>query len=709
MQPGWAEESLTGYCVAQLTHGGDACGLAAVGEKLVSGGDNQHLCVWEPGQAQAVATMVGRGDCIAALPGGRFATAPYSAPTAAVWDAATGTRTCELQGHAGNVLCVAPVLNDLVATGSADKTVRLWHAATGAHTATLEGHTDWVCALAALPDGRLASGSHDRAVRLWDLSTRACTAVLKHDHMVFALAALEGGGLASGCTGNRVHLWSPASGAREAQLQGHTSLVTSLAALPRGLLASGSHDRTVRVWSVAARSCVAVLGGHSAGVWGLAALPDGRLASGCSGRDGAIRVWELRPAVLIMCKGGGFAPTSLEGLTTVADLIQRVVEERCVFPQDLAVRAAEVRLYLVPDKPAAAPAAPARALGDHGRGATLEAAGVRYGVRLLATRAWAPLQLARQGDLLEALPVAPELMLPCVAALEPAAGTWQEVAAFSHGGDAAGLAALADGEEVGGKLVSGGLNHHLRLWDPRTGQNLASWTSHAVRIAALPGERFATAPYNSPAARVWDVRSTACTCELQGHTADVNCVASLPGDLVATGSDDKAVRIWSAAGAHVATLEGHTGRVLALAALPDGRLASGSEDMTVRLWDLSTRACTAVLQHANAVFTLAILEGDCLASGCEDSKIYLWNPASGASKGLLEGHTAGLKSLAALPRGLLASGSNDKTVRVWNVAARTCETVLTHADAVWGLAALPDGRLASACDDGAIKVWELRP
>ena len=77
---------------------------------------------------------------------------------AAVWDAATGSRLCELQGFPLGVYCVASVSNDLVATGSSDETVRIWHAATGAHIATLEGHTDYVYALAMLPDGRLVSG-----------------------------------------------------------------------------------------------------------------------------------------------------------------------------------------------------------------------------------------------------------------------------------------------------------------------------------------------------------------------------------------------------------------------------------------------------------------------------------------------------------------------------------------------------------------------
>jgi len=56
----------------------------------------------------------------------------------------------------------------LVATCSADGTVRLWNAANGAALKTLTGHTDWVYAVAISPDGKLvAGGGIDGEVRVW--------------------------------------------------------------------------------------------------------------------------------------------------------------------------------------------------------------------------------------------------------------------------------------------------------------------------------------------------------------------------------------------------------------------------------------------------------------------------------------------------------------------------------------------------------------
>ncbi len=173
----YAGGPLRGHCVAKLNHGGgNVLALAMVeGAGLVSGGV-YHIRAWAQGANRGLRSTAGRAVGIAALPGGRFATAGADT-SLEVWDAGTGQRFHQLRGHTGDVWCVAALPGGLLASGSIDNdnTVRIWNAATGAHVATLEGHTDKVWALAALPDGRLASGSNDNTIRLWNVATRACT------------------------------------------------------------------------------------------------------------------------------------------------------------------------------------------------------------------------------------------------------------------------------------------------------------------------------------------------------------------------------------------------------------------------------------------------------------------------------------------------------------------------------------------------------
>ena len=63
-------------------------------------------------------------------------------------------------------------------------------------------------------------------------------------------------------------------------------------------------------------------------------------------------------------------------------------------------------------------------------------------------------------------------------------------------------------------------------------------------------------------------------------------VCSLGDGRLASGSNDRTVRVWAATGECVVTLEGHTSTryVRSVCSLGDGRLASGSDDSTVRVW-----------------------------------------------------------------------------------------------------------------------------
>src|SRR5437773_248588 len=78
-----------------------------------------------------------------------------------------------LRGHQGYVYSVSFSADGrLLASGSADTTVRLWNPDTGQELRCLQGQQGMVYSVSFSADGRLlASGSDDKTVRLWNPDT----------------------------------------------------------------------------------------------------------------------------------------------------------------------------------------------------------------------------------------------------------------------------------------------------------------------------------------------------------------------------------------------------------------------------------------------------------------------------------------------------------------------------------------------------------
>ena len=188
--------------------------LAVVDEN--PGDDYQGaVTVYSTSTNQPVGSQFAGSEDVAFSPNERVAAVggPYEDLTIRLRTLRTGAEHV-LRGHTGSVNALAFSHDGkLLASGSADDTLRLWNPATGLPVGgPLTGHSGSINAVTFSPDGtQIATGATDDTIRIWDVASR-------HE------------------------LGSP--------LTGDTAPITSLAFNPSGrILASGSDDGTVRLWS----------------------------------------------------------------------------------------------------------------------------------------------------------------------------------------------------------------------------------------------------------------------------------------------------------------------------------------------------------------------------------------------------------------------------------------------------------------------------
>ena len=238
-----------------------------------------------------------------------------------------------MSGHLKTITSLVLLMEDKLASGSEDKTIKIWNIsekkcistitgnyeciqsllkiddntlAAGAHDTirvfdidskkelySLIGHEKSVCTLIKLSEDKIVSGGYDNLIKIWDLKNKICEASLfGHDTTVFVVLLLQDGRLASGSGSwdKALKIWDLENKRCDLTLLGHKREIKCMAQMKNGYLLTGSVDKTIKVWNIKRKCCIQTLISHFEPINSICILEKDRFISG--GKDQDIIFWK---------------------------------------------------------------------------------------------------------------------------------------------------------------------------------------------------------------------------------------------------------------------------------------------------------------------------------------------------------------------------------------------------------------------------------
>ena len=199
---------------------------------------------------------------------------------------------------------------------------------------------------------------------------------------------------------------------------------------------------------------------------------------------------------------------------------------------------------------------------------------------------------------------------------------------------------------------------------------------------------------------------------LVAHSSWINRIIPLPNGLAATNSYDTLVKIWDSNWNLLLTYNGHTDIVAGLENIDSDIMASGSCDKTIQIWTISAGEKIRTINASLAVWSLKLLSNrNNLACGLDNGNINIYNINTGGLITILLGHTSWIMDFVLISsRNLLASSSynSDTTVRIWDLTTNTNKFIFSgHTSNVFGLKLISSDILASGSEDMTVKLWNI--
>lgn len=321
-----------------------------------------------------------------------------------------------------------------------------------------------------------------------------------------------------------------------------------------------------------------------------------------------------------------------------------------------------------------------------------------------------------------------------------------------HEDEITALAFSADGKT----LASAGVDHTIRLWEIPGGRALDLLDGGcAVAALAFTRDGKLISGGDDNRIQVWDMGAGKMPRTLQGHNQPiVSLRVSADGKTLISGDQGDSIRLWDLETAReFRKIPRRPGDADALAISPDGQiLTAGGTNNTVRRWDLSGKELPGDNGHRAGICSLLpATDGKSFVSGSAAGNLRFWRPdvhkemgqpldlggegallaraPDGRTIAVADGNTSsvrlidiGSRQIRATFTGpkddpafcvayspdckLLAVGHLHHGIQIWNVAVGTVARSLPHPGVVQALAFAPDGNVLVSGGAEGLAIWD---
>lgn len=271
-----------------------------------------------------------------------------------------------------------------------------------------------------------------------------------------------------------------------------------------------------------------------------------------------------------------------------------------------------------------------------------------------------------------------------------------------------------------GKLISGGQDRSIKMWDTNTGspsRTLFGCLGSVLDLAITHDNKSVIAASSSNNLFVWDISSGRVRHTLTGHTDKVCAVdvSKISSRHVVSAGYDRTIKVWDLQKGFCTNTIIFRSNCNALCFSMDGQtICSGHVDGNLRLWDIhSGKLLSEVAAHSHAVTSVSLSRnGNLVLTTGRDNKHNLFDLRTLEVCGTLRatGNRVASnwsRSCISPDDNYVAAGSVDGSLHIWSISkGDIVNTVKEHAGPVLCCTWSGHGKpLASSDKNGIVCAW----